>query len=174
MPTESTAVLTMGTVEPFFSGEVRRITHVLVLNEGSRAVWTVSDLSGRRQPGTVRPRAPRHLLFHGLLGWLASIPQGARVIASRPELSGQVFDSVDGESLETEVDSEDMRSIVQALPENTFAVLTLIDGATIQPAEVAAAGDLGLRIELAMSPAGRGRQANGRLGGEASSELEVR
>ena len=150
MPHETTASILIGPVFSYMGGAGSMLANtLLVLDEGSGANWRIVDLDGRRSPVLAAPRAPRNLLAHGLLGYLASRPNADALLTST-DLRALATHSGHGH-YRTEVPNAALERIVEALGDSVAIVVTVLAGSTVRPREIAQLRHLGLRIEQTLS-----------------------
>lgn len=137
MSTEVTAAMMIGpTVRNSTHGQPwgdRRFfapSHVLMLMEGHRAVWTVQEFPNLRRPAptrVIRPASPQHLLAAAVLGYTAlvrlEVVEASRLLrdAVAPEARGVRTLPIDDGLASDVFDycSEHVYGLVTVLPEST-------------------------------------------------------
>jgi len=147
MPTETTASLLVGASrDTSWLADGFRPDHLLLLNEGSRAWWTIHP-TAESEPAAcrviIRPASPENLLAAGLLGFLALAAPAA--LAANPRLQDLVT---------VEDDNVTIRPVCRHRSDEAIAlfasaaggVLTLMPGTSVRPSEVRGAQRRGLTV----------------------------
>ena len=147
MTSETTATMLIGPVTSYMGGTgSMRAQTLLVLDEGSRASWRIVELDEPNATITAVANAPRHLLAHGLLAFLASRRDEAG-LAVDSRLAPLARRSANGRRLETRMVGSAAPALAEAFGTELAIVITLMPGSTVKPGEVAALRALGVRIE---------------------------
>ena len=139
MPTETTATMLIGQLQPFMSTpSVFRAQHLLLLEEGFRATWRIIPLDGTDHADQTfgRPNGPQHLLAHGLLAYMAA--SAPDLLAGGSPLARLISKSSRGAGWSTNVpDEASAGHIARALPRLTQVVLTVLPGSSVHPLDAA-------------------------------------
>jgi hypothetical protein len=150
MPAQTTATLMFGPVLRMMGGHgTMRAQTMLVLDEGSRASWRVVELDEPGATVCAVADAPRDLLTHGLLAFLASRSGDPFGLADNPDQGALALRSRDGDRIQTHTGPSTPQALAQALGGDVAIVATILPGSTLTTGEVEALAALGVQIGLA-------------------------
>jgi hypothetical protein len=137
--------LLIGHLKPSFSDPGSFCAHhLLVLDEGHRAAWRIVPLDvgpsrrgGASQLEWDRPSAPRHLLAHLILAYLASAEPDCLTRAGLRRYMHRATP----QHIDTDIpDEHTAQRVLAALPEDVAVILTVMPGSTLHPLEAAPVG----------------------------------
>jgi len=152
MSTQTTATVLIGRLDPWMAGASFRAEHLLVLDEGFRAGWTLVPIASRPPRHSVRStaKAPDNLLCHALVTYLASTyPESRETVEVLDACSRRVAKR---SGLKTDVPDGMVTKVVTAMPDDICVVVTLLRGSTVRREEAERLSELVLKVTILDEP----------------------
>jgi hypothetical protein len=141
---EHTACVLIASTSEFMFGTRIRVQYLLLLSEGSRAVWEVHQLGSHPRRTLMRPGSPRHLLADALLAYLClSCPAE---VAADPTLARLARFGTGGDLAARPLSDADANHVCRAAAGRGQISVTIWPGSTLADADIQSALSQGVDV----------------------------